>query len=275
MPEGPEIRRVADRLGRILIDRPLTEVWFAYPELARQAEALSAARVAAVDSWGKALLTTFSDGQVLFSHNQLYGVWKVRRRERPSRSRRILRAKLVTETHAAELFSASDISLWTQETLREQPFIARLGPDLLTHELSPAAVVERLLSKRFRGRGLGGLLLDQQCLAGVGNYLRSEILFYAGLPPGVRPMQLSDEAVERLAGVIIETTLQAYREAGVTNRPAWRRPLQAAGHPRSVWRHAVFGRDGEPCHACCTTVDRQSVASRRLYRCPRCQPDHP
>lgn len=34
MPEGPEIRRAADSLEAAIKDKTLTEVWFAFPELA-------------------------------------------------------------------------------------------------------------------------------------------------------------------------------------------------------------------------------------------------
>ncbi|WP_110677893.1 endonuclease VIII [Salinicola sp. RZ23] len=275
MPEGPEIRRVADRLGKLLIDAPLCEVWFAYADLAQQAPRLAESRVVAVDSWGKSLLITFADDRVLYAHNQLYGVWKVHRREREPDTARVLRARLVTPTHAASLYSASDISLWTRDTLAQQPFLARLGPDLLSHDVSPGEVAERLMLPAFRRRGLGGLLLDQGFYAGIGNYLRSEILFYAGLPPKITAERLSPRKRRRLAEVMLRTVAQAYHEAGVTNRPTWRRRLQRQGLKRARWRHAVFNRAGQPCHACGSEIVKLMVASRRLYRCPHCQPDTP
>lgn len=272
MPEGPEIRRVADRLGKILVGKPLTEVWFAFAEIEARAELLAQTRVAAVDCWGKALLITFSDGHVLYSHNQLYGVWRIHRRDKPPPTGRVLRARLTTATHGASLYSASDISLWTSDTLKQQPFLARLGPDLLTHDVSGEDIVARLSDPRFAGRGLGGLLLDQSFYAGIGNYLRSEILFYAGLPPGKRAKDLTSAQRQKLAGVILGTIQQAYREAGVTNRPTWRKRLQKAGKHRGQWRFAVFNREGQACHACGAAIVREAVASRRLYRCPGCQP---
>jgi endonuclease-8 len=33
MPEGPEIRRAADLLETAVVDKPLTDVWFAFPKL--------------------------------------------------------------------------------------------------------------------------------------------------------------------------------------------------------------------------------------------------
>ncbi|MBD3894323.1 endonuclease VIII [Halomonas sp. ML-15] len=271
MPEGPEIRRAADRLGKLLIGRPLVAVWFAFPELARQADTLLGLRVTEVDSWGKALLTRFEDGRVLYSHNQLYGRWMLHAWNKPPSTSRSLRAQLATQTHAASLYSASDISLHDGQTLSEHPFLSRLGPDLLTHQVTPEDVMQRLLLPRFRRRGLGGLLLDQRCYAGIGNYLRSEMLFFAGLRPQRRPESLTPGELERMAQVMVATMAQAYHEAGVTNRREWRLTLQEAGLPRRVWRHAVFDRAGAPCHCCGAFIEKISVASRRLYLCPRCQ----
>nr|WP_163503254.1 endonuclease VIII [Halomonas socia] len=272
MPEGPEIRRAADRLGKLLVDRPLVDVWLAFPELQRSAATLVGQRISAVDSWGKALLTRFEDGRVLYSHNQLYGRWMLHARDKPPNTTRSLRLRLTTATHAASLYSASDISLHDDAAaLDEHPFLRRLGPDLLTHQVTPEDVMARLLTPRFRRRGLGGLLLDQRCYAGIGNYLRSEMLFFAGLRPDRRPESLAENELQRLAEAMVAIMAQAYREAGVTNRSEWREALQQAGLPRRVWRHAVFDRAGESCHACGAFIEKHSVASRRLYLCPSCQ----
>jgi formamidopyrimidine-DNA glycosylase len=53
--------------------------------------------------------------------------------------------------------------------------VAYAFPELEADELE-----EPLLSRPFRGRSLASLLLDQSFLAGLGNYLRSEIRFCAG-----------------------------------------------------------------------------------------------
>ncbi|WP_373182671.1 endonuclease VIII [Halomonas campaniensis] len=272
MPEGPEIRRAADRVHEQLDGRRLEHAWFAFPELAREADSLVGRRVTAVDSWGKALLTRFDDGRVLYSHNQLYGVWKLHDAEREPDTGRSLRVRLVAGGRAASLYSASDVSLWPGDRLGEHPFLARLGPDLLTHGVTVEQGMARFVEPRFRRRGLGGLLLDQALFAGIGNYLRSEILFFAGLHHKVRPMDLDEAALERLTRRILEVTRQAYDQAGVTNRPEWAAAERRSGASRRRWRFAVFERDGLPCHACGTTIERGMVASRRLYACPRCQP---
>ncbi|MCE9662423.1 endonuclease VIII [Halomonas sp. M5N1S17] len=273
MPEGPEVRRAADRLHEQLAGRQLESVWFAFPDLASEADSLIGRRVTAVDSWGKALLTRFDDDRVLYSHNQLYGVWKLHDAEREPDTERSLRVRLTAEGRSASLYSASDVSLWSAERLDEHPFLARLGPDLLTHSVTLEKAVVRLGEARFARRSLGGLLLDQTLFAGIGNYLRSEILFFAGLPPRARFVDLGEARQRQLARTILEVTRQAYEQAGVTNRHDWASAARRRGESPRLCRFAVFERNGLPCHACGTVVEREMVASRRLYSCPGCQPD--
>lgn len=80
MPEGPEIRRAADNLEAAIKGKPLTDVWFAFAQLKPYESQLTGQIVTRIETRGKALLTHFSNGLTLYSHNQLYGVWRVKYR---------------------------------------------------------------------------------------------------------------------------------------------------------------------------------------------------
>jgi len=134
-------------------------------------------------------------------------------------------------------------------------------------------VEERLASRTFHRRRLGALLLDQGFVAGLGNYLRADILFQARLHPALRPVDLEAAERRRLASAVLTIARRAYRRAGVTNDPDRARRLRERGLPRRAWRHLVFDREGEPCWACGGTVRRLDAAGRRTYLCPRCQGD--
>ncbi len=63
--------------------------------------------------------------------------------------------------------------------------------------LTAEQVKARLLSARFRRRQFSGLLLDPRAfLAGLGNYLRVEILWQCGLAPQHNAAQLTDEQLD-------------------------------------------------------------------------------
>jgi len=271
MPEGPEIRQEADRIAKALRGKVADEVWFAFPHLSDHACMLQGREVIAVESRGKALLTRFEGGWNVYSHNQLYGRWYVTARGKAPETNRQLRFAVHTAKRSALLYSASEIEVLADEELGDHPFLRKLGPDILSAPVRPAAVRKRLRDARFAGRSLGALLLDQGFVCGLGNYLRSEILFVSNVDADQRPKDLSDAQVAALADAVITITRRAYKLKGVTNDPDDNRRLQAEGVPRSQRRHFVFARAGKPCRLCGVKVKKRESAGRRLYWCPACQ----
>ncbi len=271
MPEGPEVRREADRIAKVIAGRPLEAVFFGQRHMQHAAELLRNTRVTSVQTHGKAMLTHFDNGYTVYSHNQLYGKWYICRRDRPPQTNRQLRFALHSATHSALLFSASSIELWETDLLAEHPFLSRLGPDVLDDALNWRAVSARLVQADFGRRTLSSLYLDQGFLAGIGNYMRSEILFAARLAPALRPQELSLGQRGRLARQTLAISQRAYATAGITNAPSRVQRLRRQGVLRRGFRFAVFDREGQPCFECGATIQK-IIASRRLYYCPGCQP---
>lgn len=272
MPEGPEIRRAADAVARVLVGHEIVDVSLHLPGLKRFEKRLRAATVTVVDTRGKAMLTRFDNGLTLYSHNQLYGRWYTTRRPRLPRTRRQQRVALHTATHSALLYSASDVEILTATQEARHPFLKRIGPDILDPSLDKAAIVERLLAAAFRNRALGGLYLDQSFLAGNGNYLRSEILWSAGLHPKQRPADVPAAGLVRLAADTLTIARRSYRTRGVTAPPKAARERKALGMRYEQYRFQVYGRSDAPCYSCGTPIERLDSGSRAVFICPECQP---
>lgn len=271
MPEGPEIRRAADAIAEVLAGNTVDTVRFGQPKLRHYARQLRGHRVLEVETRGKALLTHFDHGLSIYSHNQLYGVWKVISGHRLPETSRSLRLLLQTDSHSAILYSASDISVWPTGELAEHPFLRKLGPDIMNPRLDWRTIAARLAEPRFAGKDLSALYLDQAFLAGNGNYLRSEILHDARLHPRVKPAQLSRVERGRLARSTLAIARRSYQTGGITLAPRLSASLKRQGLTRPWRRFYVFGRSDYPCYHCGTAVRREEVGSRRLYLCPRCQ----
>ena len=272
MPEGPEIRRAADRVSRVLLGRVVEAASVHLPGLERAGGRLAGKTVMAVDTRGKAMLTRCDNGLTLYSHNQLSGRWYVMKRPRMPRTQRQLRVELHTATHSALLYSASDIEVLTDSQLNRHPFLSRLGPDVMDRALTGSQLLERLSRPEFERRRTGSLFLDQGFLAGIGNYLRSEVLFVARIHPARRPADLDAFELENLANESIRLARRSYRTGGVTLPPSLERPLKSSGCSFEQRRFHVFGREGRPCHVCGDEIDRQTVGGRNLFLCRRCQP---
>ena len=272
MPEGPEIRRAALRIDKVLRGREAEIVDFAQPHLWRYGSVLSGQQIDWVSSRGKALLTRFSNGLTLYSHNQLYGRWYIVRRDQLPATNRTLRVAIPTATQSALLYSASDIEVLTPETLPLQKYLARLGPDALDDRVHWRDIVALLESPQFRRRTLAALYLDQGFVAGIGNYLRSEILFEARVNPFDRPCDLTRGQLGRLARATLDLTRQSLATAGITNKPSRVARARRAGLSRRHYRFAIFDRQGEACFGCKNPVQRLDVSGRRIYMCITCQP---
>ena len=170
------------------------------------------------------------------------------------------------------MWSATDIVLVPTPEEDAHPFLARLGPDVLDETITAADLLTHLRSKGIHRKKGATLMLDQRSFAGLGNYLRSEILHAAGVHPDDRPCDLDEATLERWADCIKSVTVQAYEHGGITVDLDVAEASKARGEPRRMWRHAVFCRNDRPCLTCGELVLRVRYAGRRLDYCPTCQP---
>lgn len=271
MPEGPEIWRAADQLHNALANKEIAEAFFAFEELKPYEEELSGIKIDTIEPRGKAILTRFENGLTLYSHNQLYGKWMIRDRgEVPDNSRQ-LRVAFHNHEKSAFLYSASDISMIPDNEVPEHDYIKKLGPDVIHPDTTIGDIRNRYRDKNFINRKLTTLLLDQGFISGIGNYLRSEILFHSGVHPSLKLRHCSDDQVEQLAEATFRLSRRSYETGGITNDPEIVKALKREGAKRKEYRHFVYKRTGRRCYKCGTEILQQKTGGRKVYYCPQCQ----
>jgi endonuclease-8 len=272
MPEGPEIRLAADQIAKVLVHQAISRIEFTFDHLRKFEKILSGLQVTSVETRGKAMLTYFDDNWVIYNHNQLYGRWRIVNKGPRPKTNRQLRIALETHKQAALLYSATDISVLLKSELVSHPFLARIGPDILSQRPDIDTIVARLLSPNFSGRQLAALLLDQRFLAGLGTYLCAEILFVSRLHPKIKAKKCSPTILRQLAGNILSITEQSYKTQGITNPPELVKQIKAKGITnKENYRFAVYGRAGEACYQCGRSIERNNLGGRPIFHCPGCQ----
>lgn len=271
MPEGPEIHRAAAKLSKAVVGKTIDKIMFAFPELEAQSSQLVGRKVLKIEARAKALLTQVEGGTAIYSHNQLYGVWRVGKAEQRPKTGRSLRLEICTGKKAIRLYSASDIELLDAAGIKAHKYLSTLGPDPLAPGVGAKDIENRIREKDVQKKRLGGLLLSQQFIGGIGNYLRSEILFLSGLLPNMKPCDLTKDETAGLAEAICNTMKQSFSSGGITNDLEHALLLKSQGVPRRRYRHWVFGMEGQYCRKCETPIQRKMISGRRLYWCPWCQ----
>jgi formamidopyrimidine-DNA glycosylase len=118
-------------------------------------------------------------------------------------------------------------------------------------------------------RPIKAALLDQTWIAGLGNIYADESLFLSGLHPHTPAAWLAPADLDRLHQAILHVLTTSIALGGTTF--AHFRHVQGMnGHYlHQAW---VYGRAGQPCRVCGTTIQRQKIAGRSSHFCPCCQP---
>jgi len=144
--------------------------------------------------------------------------------------------------------------------------LKQLGPE----PFSAAFSLEYLAGKlRHRQRSIKAALLDQTLVAGVGNIYADEALFLSGIRPDTLCADLNAEQIERIRSSLIQV-LQASIQVGGTTFSNFLNVQGVNGNYGGVaW---VYGRTGELCRVCNSSIVRLKLAGRSSHFCPTCQP---
>jgi formamidopyrimidine-DNA glycosylase len=145
------------------------------------------------------------------------------------------------------------------------PGLATLGPDALDTE----ALVVVLRKARVSHRPVKAVLLDQHCIAGVGNIYCDEALFASGINPSRSMSTLTDEECAALAAEVPRLLQLSIASGGTTLRDYRRLDGTSGGNSQNL---LVYGRSGSPCPRCETMLSTSTVAQRATTWCPSCQP---
>ena len=167
-------------------------------------------------------------------------------------------------------YSASVIGIYQRHELVEHPFLSKIGPDILNPNLSALDIKKRLLGTRFCNRKLSALYLDQHFIAGIGNYLRTEILFAANVHPDKKTKDLSDPQVTELAKQTLVISQRAYKTKGHTTEAALREALKLSKGDYESVRFMAFNREGLSCRLCASPIVKAVRNGRRIYWCEEC-----
>ena len=205
MPEGPEVRKYADALDSVLNGRKIRSLEARTREaklwLKSNEERLAGRRVLRVTSHGKHLLGLIEGGFYFHSHLMMWGRWQTFAGELPVEKDRRERARIVVDGGAAILFSAPIFNVGKGDPYKQIDNLASLGPDVLPvkGKFNQREFKRRLLLPEHLEVTIGAALLNQRILAGLGNYLRAEVLFNCRIDPWRRVSELKAAELRCLA----------------------------------------------------------------------------
>ena len=278
MPELPEVETVRRGLESRLIDASVADVivrdrrlrWPIAPDFETQ---LRGRRIVAIERRSKYLLFRLAgeDKSTLLAHLGMTGSFVVHPADSP------IACKLHDHVDVVLTGRQESLVLRYNDPRRfgsmhhftgldaEQPLLAILGPEPLTDALTGKYLYQQT---RRRTVAIKQALMDNTLVVGVGNIYANESLFRAGIHPDRAANRVSLTRFTRLVVEVKAVLTEAIAAGGSTLRDF----VNTAGEPGYFQLdYFVYGRDGQPCKVCGTTLKLMRHGGRATVFCPTCQ----
>jgi len=271
MPELPEVENVSRALRGNLAGRRLTGLKAPFPGVLGQSlrvtrKALVGKTFADVHRRGKYMIATFAgddpaDRAHLMIHLRMTG-------------QIFILDGYVPDKHVHVSFDFDglpvhyrDVRKFGRLVLVEDPVapaaLAHVGPDMLTVRWP-----EWRRRVGSRTAPVKAVLLDQGVASGLGNIYVDECLFLAGVRPTTPAADLDDATLREILRRAKQVLRLAIDHGGTT----FLNFTDFYGKPGNFRRKLrVYGRAGQPCRTCGSTLARATVAGRTSVYCPACQ----
>lgn len=155
--------------------------------------------------------------------------------------------------------------LWTTNNPLNHKLIRSLGPEPLGEDFNADYLFQ---ASRKRKVSIKQFIMNGQVVVGVGNIYACESLFKAGISPVALAGKVSKIRYEKLVEVIKKVLARAIEQGGTTLKDF----VQVEGKPGYFQQELnVYGRAGEPCMSCETSVKQIKQGQRSTFYCSKCQ----
>ncbi|MHC1586554.1 MAG: DNA-formamidopyrimidine glycosylase family protein, partial [Candidatus Hecatellaceae archaeon] len=255
MVEGPTAKLYALKIGEKFKGETVRDVYAKSKRLHIPVESLLGKVFLKAETFGKNIVLHF-DGLAVRVHLMMFGAIHIYDLEenlrKPERQVRLL---LAGNCRKLVVYNAPIVEVDLAERLVRR-LKAELGPDPLREDWNPKEALRRILGRK--GEKVGVALLDQSIIAGVGNILRNEVLFRAGIHPERLVQNLKVEEVERLVYIVenLSRHFLSLKLKGERLKPIlyvynrYRQPCKKCGTPIKFYLQQPIKRKTFVCEAC-------------------------
>ena len=271
MPELPEVEVCRLGISPHVLDQKVTKVVVRQRQLRwpipEEIDTIVGSSVQSVDRRSKYLMLRFDSGTVLI-HLGMSGTIRVIDTNTP----------VAKHDHVDLVFAHGKALrlndprrfgavLWLANHQDENGILSKLGPEPLSDDFNG----EYLIAKaQKRNVPIKTFLMNNQVVVGVGNIYANEALFRAGILPTSKASQIVPERLMILTDIIKDILAQAIEQGGTTLKDF----TQADGRPGYFAQKLnVYGRAGQPCITCGTTLKEIRQSNRSSVYCEQCQTD--
>jgi len=268
MPELPEVETTKRGIEPWLKDQIISKIIVRQPKLrwpvSDEIHSLEGEKVVSLSRRAKYILVETAKGTAIWHLGMSGSLRLVEASEDPGGHDHIdwqLSNGKVLRYHDPRRFGAL---LWVAPGA-DSEHLTHLGPEPLSDAFDAAYLFQR---SRGKSQAIKTFIMDGKVVVGVGNIYANESLFKAGIRPQTAAGKISKQRYERLVSEIKTVLAAAIEQGGTTLRDF----VGGDGKPGYFAQQLfVYGRGGQPCKFCNTTLKEIRQGQRATVYCPSCQ----
>ena len=273
MPELPEVETLRRQMEKALVGRKILGVDVRFGGRVRPSpkalDALVGAKFTAFGRRAKLLLTHLSNGFTVVTHLKMTGSYLLKDAgETPTK-------------HAHVVFHLDKKKdLWFED-VRKFGFLKVLKTADLEKEIfdkegyGPEPLDPSFTFAKFKmcvtgrpSKKIKPLLMEQSCIAGIGNIYADEAVWYGRVHPERTVGSLSEKELKGVYDGALKSLRASVKRLGSSSDNYRDLYGEKGGNVPHLW---VYGREGKPCRRCGTKLKKIRVAQRGAVYCPACQ----
>jgi len=273
MPELPEVETICKGLEPVIVQQKISKIMVSQDQLrwpvpvSRLKSLAEGQKIIAIQRRAKYIIWNMENGANVVIHLGMSGRLGCFPADAP------------VEKHTHVVFQLQDACQIRYRDPRRFGFLDITSSDEFERYVRFRHLGVEPLSKDFNAnylykhtagskRAIKNVLMDAKVVVGVGNIYANEALFKAGLAPhrpGVAISKKECESITSGTKIVLE---QAIKRGGTTLND-FQNPQGAAGFFQLDL--AVYGRSGDSCKVCGSTIEKIILTGRSSFYCPNCQ----
>jgi DNA-formamidopyrimidine glycosylase len=264
MPEGPEVKIVADFLNKKLKNKTITDLNYCskpykkkYGKLIKELNKFTPIKFEKVFCIGKASFLKIDKYHYFSYHLGMTGKWSEIKEKH---------SHLIIKTSDQDQLYFTDTRRFGNIKLLKEGNLLKKYPkerDLLNYNTSIKKNVDYLIKNIQTNQEVCKVLLNQKYFCGVGNYLKSEILYHSKIHPHRSWPSLNKKEITNLCIFTREIMKKAYMSGGAELRD-FKNPKKD-----SKLRLNAYGKKNDSKKR--LIVNDITKDQRRTYWCPKIQ----
>ena len=242
MPEGAEVKIISEGLAKRISGRSLVSIKAISGRYTRKPilglHDATPSKIVGVGVKGKLIFWILNNDMYLLNTLGMTGTWS---------SALAKHSRVQFDfSEGKPIFYEDMRNFGTIKIIRgKKNFLAKinsLGPDMLNQDVSNQEFLQALEKRPYWC--IAKAIMDQRVVCGVGNYVKAEALYRAGISPHRLVGSLSGSDLERLNSSIKLVLIQAYNRRGATIKTY----KDVDGKPGSgMLTFMVYGKKNDPC----------------------------